>query len=408
VEHFLKAVSIVQTLQMAGHTAYFAGGWVRDYIMERRSDDIDIATTASVAEIISLFPKTILVGAAFGVVVVVDNDHHFEVATFRSDSDYTDGRHPGAVARASPIEDSFRRDFTINGMFYDPIDKKLFDYVGGKEDIKKKIIRAIGDPSKRFREDRLRMLRAVRYATRLEFFIEKKTQEAIYEQAKDLFPSVSMERVTQEFKKMARFSSLDKNLLLLHQLQLLSVIFPSLQEVSTAEIEERVRFIPFLPKEAPFIVALAELFPRASQQTLCQLGDYLKLSRKEKDFLEFYRSFKEFFLSSQIGELIQWVDFYTQKDSLLVLEIFACHLSDAEKRLFWQGDRIRQERLALAIERRVAKNPVISSNDLMQAGVAVGKDFGKLLREAEKIAIEEQTDDKAFVMKKLKESLVWK
>ena len=163
------ATSIVKKLQDAGYLAYFAGGWVRDFILKKPSDDIDIATSASVDEVQRLFPKTIPVGVAFGIVIVVQDNHQFEVATFRKDRGYVDGRRPVGIDPASPEEDAQRRDFTINGMFYDPIQDKIFDYVDGMKDLKKGIIRAIGDPNARFLEDRLRMMRAVRYSTRFDF-----------------------------------------------------------------------------------------------------------------------------------------------------------------------------------------------------------------------------------------------
>ena len=171
------ATAIVRKLVAAGYTAYFAGGWVRDYLMGHPSEDIDLATDAPPEKIIDLFPKTLLVGVAFGVVVVIVDGHQFEVATFRRDIDYADGRKPSKIELSTAEEDAFRRDFTINGMFYDPLTNQILDYVGGQEDLKKKIIRAIGNPHKRIQEDRLRMIRAVRLSCRFDFQIEEKTKE---------------------------------------------------------------------------------------------------------------------------------------------------------------------------------------------------------------------------------------
>src|SRR6185437_5720237 len=169
MEMYEVATHIVKRLVEAGHLAYFAGGWVRDFLLNHPSDDIDIATSASVEEIQALFPKTIPVGIAFGIVIVVEKGHQFEVATFRKDRGYVDGRRPTGIDPASPEEDAQRRDFTLNGMFYDPLQKKVLDFVSGQEDLKKGIIRAIGNPHERFLEDRLRMMRAVRYGTRFGF-----------------------------------------------------------------------------------------------------------------------------------------------------------------------------------------------------------------------------------------------
>jgi len=150
-----NALKIVQTLQAHGYQAFFAGGCVRDMIMGRESSDYDIATSALPQDIINLFEKTIPVGVQFGVVIVVQNGHNFEVATFRTEGSYSDGRHPDYVTFSTPENDVKRRDFTINGLLYDPVKDEILDYVGGQEDISKGIIRTIGNPVERFTEDKL-------------------------------------------------------------------------------------------------------------------------------------------------------------------------------------------------------------------------------------------------------------
>ena len=152
---------------------------MRNTLIGQPVDDIDIATSASPEEILDLFPNTLVVGIAFGVVIVQMEGHAFEVATFRKDIEYENGRTPSRIEWCAPREDALRRDFTINGMFYDPLEHKVFDYVGGVDDIKKRVIRTIGDPYERFREDRLRMVRAFRFSLRFGFVIDKLTQEAI-------------------------------------------------------------------------------------------------------------------------------------------------------------------------------------------------------------------------------------
>src|SRR2546430_13841785 len=174
---------IVRKLRAAGHVAYYAGGCVRDLLSGKPPKDIDIATDARPEKVQKLFPRTYAVGAHFGVIVVLENGLQFEIATFRSDDVYLDGRRPSEVHFSSPEEDARRRDFTINGMFFDPAKNELIDFVDGRTDLKAKLIRAIGDPTKRFSEDRLRMLRAIRFATVLEFEIEKETWNALAENA---------------------------------------------------------------------------------------------------------------------------------------------------------------------------------------------------------------------------------
>ena len=195
------ARSVAARLREHGHVAYFAGGCVRDMVRGLTPKDYDIVTTARPEEVQRLFPKTFAVGAHFGVIIVVENGFQFEVATFRSDDVYLDGRHPSAVRFASPEEDAQRRDFTINGMFYDPVAEKVIDFVGGRADIEAKLVRAIGNPAQRFAEDRLRMLRAVRFATVLGYQIDPKTWEALVASAASI-NQISAERIRDELVRI--------------------------------------------------------------------------------------------------------------------------------------------------------------------------------------------------------------
>lgn len=198
---YATAFKILSTIHDAGYTAVFAGGSVRDRILGRTPKDYDIATNALPEQIEALFPKTVAVGKAFGVIVVVEDQIETEVATFRTDGGYQDGRRPDYVDFCGAEEDAKRRDFTVNGMFYNPIDDEVLDYVGGRDDLDQKIIRAIGDPDKRFAEDHLRMLRAVRFTHTLGFTIEPSTREAIKAHAADL-AKISAERIENEFSRI--------------------------------------------------------------------------------------------------------------------------------------------------------------------------------------------------------------
>jgi tRNA nucleotidyltransferase/poly(A) polymerase len=195
------ARTLVDRLRAAGYIAYFAGGCVRDLVRGQTPKDIDIATDARPEEVQKIFRRTYAVGAHFGVIVVLENDWQFEVATFRSDGAYLDGRHPVAVNFSSPEEDARRRDFTINGMFFDPPNDAVIDFVGGREDLVAGIVRAIGDAAQRFAEDRLRLLRAVRFATVLEFEIEPITWEAIGRAAPGI-GEISAERIREELVRI--------------------------------------------------------------------------------------------------------------------------------------------------------------------------------------------------------------
>ena len=222
-----KAQEMVKILSNAGFKAYWAGGCVRDMIMAIDPLDYDIATNARPGQVMKLFKKTIPVGASFGVVKVLYDDFEFEVATFRSDGAYIDGRRPEDVHFSTEKEDAFRRDFTINGIFYDPTYEKIIDYVNGQADIKNNIIRTINDPKDRFSEDRLRLIRAVRFAAGFQFEIEPYTYNTIKELADTIF-QVSAERIRDELCKMLTGVHPANSIQLLDEVGMLKVILPEI------------------------------------------------------------------------------------------------------------------------------------------------------------------------------------
>lgn len=222
------AAEIAKRLRAAGHTAYLAGGCVRDLVMRETPKDYDIATTAAPEQVEKVFPKCIPVGKKFGVMIVVHGDCHFEVATFRKEGAYDDARHPSSVSFTDAEEDAKRRDFTVNGLFYDPLEKKVIDFVGGVKDIKKKQIRAIGNPADRFSEDHLRLLRAVRFAANLGFSIEAKTWSALKRLSRKIH-TVSSERIRDELVKMFTRPRAGEALRLLSKSGLLREILPEIE-----------------------------------------------------------------------------------------------------------------------------------------------------------------------------------
>jgi poly(A) polymerase len=236
------AVAVVRTLSEAGYTALWAGGCVRDLLLGKPPDDYDVATNARPEQVQELFGprRTLAIGASFGVILVHGARRSaagdVEVATFRTEGPYLDGRRPEHVAFATAEEDAHRRDFTINGMFFDPLANQVLDYVGGRQDLERKIVRAIGDPHARFREDKLRMLRAVRITARFDFELDGTTAAAVRAMAPELLV-VSHERIAQELKKMLVHHRRARALALAHDLHLLTIIFPELAPViSTAEV----------------------------------------------------------------------------------------------------------------------------------------------------------------------------
>ncbi len=195
------AVDVVRALVDAGFEAYFAGGCVRDRLMGIEPADYDVATDARPEAVGRIFRRAQHVGESFGVMLVNRGGYRIQVATFRTDGVYSDGRHPDSVSFSDAVHDAMRRDFTINGLFENPLTEEVIDHVGGLADLRARLIRAIGDPHARLREDRLRMLRAVRFAARFEFAIEGATGEAIAAEA-DTLAGVSRERIGQEIKRM--------------------------------------------------------------------------------------------------------------------------------------------------------------------------------------------------------------
>ncbi|MGA0176452.1 MAG: CCA tRNA nucleotidyltransferase [Chthoniobacterales bacterium] len=264
------ATDIARRLQQAGHTAYFAGGCVRDELLGLDPHDYDIATSAKPDEVQKLFPHTQAVGAHFGVILVMEHGRAFEVATFRSDHEYIDGRRPEMVTFSTPEEDAARRDFTINGMFHDPVAGRFIDFVGGREDLKSKLLRAIGDPAARFREDKLRLLRAVRFAARFGYEIDPATSDALRAHAADIH-AVSAERIREELVKILAHPSRVRGFDLLDQSGLLKEILPEIEALKGCE--QPAQFHPegdvfvhtramleLLPPGAPAGLALAVLF----------------------------------------------------------------------------------------------------------------------------------------------------
>ena len=194
---------VCSRLRDAGFEALLAGGCVRDLIMHREPNDFDVATDATPDQIESLFPKCLLVGKAFGVIILPFDGFQIEVATFREDLQYKDGRRPEGVKFSTPKADAQRRDFTINALFYDPIKREIIDFIDGQADIKAKILRTVGDPNHRFDEDKLRLLRAIRFAAQLDFRIEDGTLRAVETHAKDV-SVVSHERIRDELIKLLK------------------------------------------------------------------------------------------------------------------------------------------------------------------------------------------------------------
>ena len=235
------ALAIVRRLQDAGFSAFWVGGCVRDFLLGRPPGDYDIVTSALPEQIEALFRRTLPVGRKFGVIVVVEHRQPFQVATFRAEADYQDGRRPGRVVFGDAMADARRRDFTVNGLFYDPVSKQLHDWVGGEADLRARIIRTIGAPAERFGEDHLRLLRAVRFAAQLDFTLEADTFAALKAHAHKI-KGISAERIREELLKLLRPPHASRGLELLRQSGLLEQVLPEI--AATIACEQSPDFHP--------------------------------------------------------------------------------------------------------------------------------------------------------------------
>lgn len=407
MEEHPQARYIVETLAKAGFVAYYAGGWVRDFLLNHPSDDIDIATNAPPETIQALFPRTVPIGIAFGIILVVIDHRQYEVATFRQDLDYHDGRRPSRIAFSNAAEDAKRRDFTINGMFYDPLKGEILDFVGGQKDLEIGVIRAIGDPHARIKEDRLRMLRAIRLSGRFNFPIEEKTADAIRAHASELFPAVAIERIVNELEKGRSFGKLRQMLIQLHDFGLLQTIFSRLQNVSLLEIEKRLEPTKYYPEKAPLIAQLLPLFPEAVLEVIVELCAYLKLSNLDQQFAIFLFHAHHLLHDARPIPLSEWAYFYANAFAPVAIQIVSAHLEQPLRHPFLV---IHEERIAFlnrSLERIGRHDPLVKSSDLLQEGIQPGKTMGILLKEADRISIDEQIHDRSELIQRLKDLPLW-
>jgi poly(A) polymerase len=311
------AIQIVRELRRKGHEAYLVGGCVRDMVMGIEPADYDIATSALPEEIMKIFPRTESIGAQFGVVLVIYQGHAFEVATFRSDEAYVDGRRPTGIVFTDAKQDVLRRDFTINGLLYDPIENRVIDYVNGQADIHAKLIRAIGDPRARFEEDKLRILRAVRFGARLGYTIEPETWKAVCAMAPKIH-QVSSERIREELSRILTEGQAARGVLMLEESGLCREILPELtltdhlerclemlkpgiepdfgmavllHETPIGQVQGIVERLKFSRAEMHHIVALLENLPKfyqVRQMSISSLKRFFRLARFD-DHLELGR-----------------------------------------------------------------------------------------------------------------------
>ena len=425
------ALKIVKTLSDAGFKAYWAGGCVRDMIMGLQPHDYDIATDARPDQVIKLFEKTVQVGASFGVIKVLYDSHEFEVATFRSDGIYIDGRHPEEVHFSQEKEDALRRDFTINGLFYDTSREKIIDYVNGRQDIKDGIIRTINDPKERFSEDRLRLIRSVRFAAKFGYQIEKETYQALKEMAMSI-SEVSAERIREEFIKMITGPNPAKCIQILDEVGMLKVFLPEvvamkgvrqpeefhpegdvwehtllmMKNMSKPGIELAMGILLHdVGKPATFTITDRIRFNNHCEvgaRMIVEIGERLRFSKKQivhiSELVLHHLRFKDVkkMRESTLKRFLRLPDF----DDHLELHRLDC-LASHKKLDNWE---FCKEKLSELKPEEIKPKPLINGHDLIAMGYKAGPFFKRILTEVEDAylegSIKTHEDAKKFVQQK--------
>ncbi len=395
VEQRRFAGDVVGQLPARGYQALWAGGCVRDKLLGRTPKDYDVVTDARPEQIRQVFGtrRTLAIGAAFGVITVLGpkTAGQVEVTTFRRDAEYRDGRHPEGIVFSSPREDAARRDFTINGMFYDPLAEQLIDFVGGAEDLGRRIVRAIGNPRERFAEDKLRMLRAVRFSALFDFELEATTEAAIQEMAPEIHV-VSAERIAAEIESMLASSHRARAVELLHTTGLLAAILPEVAALADAAHSfQTLEEIPSLRRwaemllvlaalvEPTFALALAVLLSGVDDSRIAEtVGRRWRLARKDfertawllkqRDALHRARSLpwsqlQPVLVDPGCAELMAYGEALVATKLLDPAELAYC-----------------RERLALPPD-KLDPPPLVTGQDLISLGIPRGNVYSRLIRE---------------------------
>lgn len=386
------ATKITSRLRESGFEAFFAGGCVRDGLLKRHAKDIDIATSATPDDVEELFDKTVAVGKSFGVVRVIIDGFDIEVATFRKDGAYVDGRRPDSVTFSSRKEDAERRDFTINALFYDEHSGHVYDDVGGIQDLQAHLIRAVGNPEKRFEEDHLRLLRAVRFSGELDFLIENDTWKALCLCA-DLIESVSGERINDEMTKLIHSHGIHRGLETLFQSGLLAHLL----------MNERIRWVPLAPLlQGPgderwwffwrWLMQVDQTLQ--TKEKLQDLWDRWRFSNADK--LKFSRllesSFQLAWVTDRKGQVLEsYFDPDFQLGLKLSLRVDTVS-EEKEQRAEWLEKRFH--------ELKSLPTPFVKAQDMI--GIKQGPELGKALKEAFWLQLEEPTLTKEHLLERVK------
>lgn len=381
---------------------------MRDFLLGNPIKDIDLATSASTSETAALFDRVIPLGQRFGSVVVLyqnQTGEHLpvEVTTFREDGVYVDGRRPETIQRSSPQIDAQRRDFTINGLFYDPLKEEIIDYVEGQKDLENRLLRAIGDPDKRFEEDRLRMLRAVRFMSSFDLKMDHATEKALVRLSGELYPKTSIERVSQEIEKMESFSKEKSSLFITYSIQkgLFSSLIPSFKAEApwSENLQEFIKLIHELP--LPLQVFALYLWQQVEenhsfpgQEKVHQYCDFWKCSRAQRRLYQTVTSFLDLATKDPHISARLWIQLLLQAglaqeippllDRFATIAIFfarySIHDVATKKHLIafskkWPAFYAERSKL---LEKYRNKEALISAKEMISMGIPQGPEISRL------------------------------
>ena len=401
------AADVVRRLRVAGFTAYWAGGCVRDRLLGRTPKDYDVATSATPEQIRSLFGRrrTLAIGAAFGVISVIGPKAAgvIEVATFRRDAAYSDGRHPDSVTFSSAEEDASRRDFTINGLFFDPVEERVIDFVGGQKDLAEGRLRAIGRAHDRFAEDKLRMLRAVRFAAAFDFAIDDDARAAIVEMASQLHV-VSPERIAMEMRRLLTDPRRAAGVRLLLETKLAAEVLPEIvprDETERARLDDTLQLLSRLPGDAGFPLALAALLlpcvDAAGAQKVCRRW---RLSNKETDLTAWL---VQYHAAIDGATTMPW----SKLQPLLTAEDIGDLLTLAEAAAPSGSEAAAHCRRLLTQPRETLDPPpLLSGDDLLTSGIPSGPQYKMLLERIRAAQLDGEARTKSEALAMVKEWVV--
>ena len=409
------ALALVERLKRQGFEAYFVGGCVRDMLMGKEPLDHDIATSARPGEIAGIFNHVVPVGEQFGVMLVIEEGHAFQVATFRADMEYRDGRKPSGVRFSSAREDVIRRDFTVNGLLYDPLEERLLDYVGGEKDIRQKVIRTIGEPRKRFSEDKLRLLRAIRFSSTLGFEIEEKTFEALRELVHEI-TVVSQERIRDELVKIMIGPCAGAGIGLLDQAGLLAILLPEVHAMKgvpqpegfhpEGDVFAHTRKMLDAMVEPSVVLAFSVLLHDAGKPPTFSVSDRIHFIRHQTvgaeiaggvcGRLRFPNHVRDRIVACVENHMV-FMDVKRMRESTLrrlirrptfpdelELHRLDCLASDRDLSA-WELLKRKVEEYG---REEAEPAPLLSGRDLLELGYAEGPIIGRILREAEELRLE--------------------